>query len=100
MKKRGDVRAVVGLQHLHIGGPLRARYVHLLEVSVDTVVGYCFGIATTVVVWNWWMGYDIVVTDNLVAGLAFAAVAIVRKYTIRRWSSNYIKRLYERPQKD
>ncbi len=77
---------------------IRARYLHHLEVQADIVVGYLINLGVFVVVYNWWLGHDIDLWENATGGLAFMAVAYLRKYTIRRWFSNWIGRIYERQQ--
>lgn len=75
---------------------IRARYLHHLEVQTDIVVGYLINVFLFVVVYNWMMGHDVKLWENATGGLIFMAVAYVRKYTIRRWFSNWIKRVYEK----
>lgn len=73
---------------------LRARHVHLIEALTDNTIGYLINIGTTVVVFNWLLGYGVSVGDNLLAGVIFFVVALIRKYTLRRVFSNWIGRLY------
>lgn len=73
---------------------LRARHVHAIEALVDNIAGYLINIAMTALVFNWWLGYNVSLTDNLAAGVAFFVIAYIRKYTLRRWFSGVIQRLY------
>jgi hypothetical protein len=74
---------------------LRARHIHHLEVTTDILVGYVINIALFVVVYNWMLGHDVHLWENASGGLIFMGVAYVRKYTIRRWFSNWIGKIYD-----
>jgi len=78
---------------------IRARYIHHLEVATDILVGFAINYGLIFVVYNWWLGHDISYGDNLLGGMVFMAVAYIRKYTIRRWFSNWIGKLYGNIQK-
>lgn len=75
---------------------LRARHVHAAETFFDNVVGYLMNVFLVIVVYNWIFGYDISLSDNVLGGVIFFLIAWARKYTIRRWSNNFIKKLYEK----
>lgn len=74
---------------------VRARYIHHFEVLFDNIVGYGISVLGAVVIWNWWMGYNIEINDNMLGGLGFFILAYARKFTIRRASSNFIQKLYD-----
>ena len=78
---------------------MRARHIHALEALVDNIVGYVISVGVAVIVFNHWLGYDITLGDNMTAGAAFFVVAFIRKYTIRRLSSNIIERMYAKRKK-
>lgn len=78
---------------------LRARHMHHIEIFTDNVVG---------LVINYWLGRTILLMmgfpidhgQNLIlSGIIFVA-AYARKYTIRRWFSNWINRIYKRRRAD
>jgi len=73
---------------------IRARYIHHVEVATDILVGFAINYGLIFVVYNWMLGHDISYSDNFLGGLVFMAVAYARKYTIRRWFSNWIGRIY------
>ena len=73
---------------------LRARHVHAAETFFDNVVGLAINFGLVFVVYNWMLGQDISVGENLVGSTVFFFVAWARKYTIRRWSSNLIQRIF------
>lgn len=75
---------------------LRARHVHAAETFFDNVVGYLMNVFLVVVVYNWIFGYGISLSDNVLGGVIFFIIAWARKYTIRRWSNGFIKKLYEK----
>jgi hypothetical protein len=78
---------------------IRARYLHHLEVIADILIGYLINIGVFVVVYNWMLGEDVELWKNATGGLIFMAVAYIRKYTIRRWFSNWIGRIYDEQEK-
>ena len=69
---------------------------HHLEVTTDILVGYLINLVVFAIVYNWIMGNNIPLWQNASGGLAFMAVAYVRKYTIRRWFSNWIQKIYDK----
>jgi hypothetical protein len=75
---------------------IRARYIHHFEVATDILVGYAINVFLFQVVYNWILGNSISLIENASGGLIFMAVAYVRKYTIRRWFSNWIGKIYDR----
>jgi hypothetical protein len=58
--------------------------------------GYVINLGLFVVVYNMIMGHDVQLWQNASGGLVFMAVAYLRKYTIRRWFSKLIQKVYER----
>ena len=42
------------------------------------------------------LGHDITMSENLGVGVAMFIIAWARKYTIRRWSNQFIGDLYKR----
>lgn len=74
---------------------VRARYIHHFEVLFDNVVGYAINFLGIMLIFNWWLGHNITLNDNLLGGIGFFIIAYARKYTIRRWFSNFINKLYD-----
>ena len=74
---------------------LRARHLHLVEAVVDKVIGYGINVLATIVIYNWMLGQDITLSENLLAGVGFFVVAVTRSYLLRRWFNGKIERLYE-----
>jgi hypothetical protein len=75
---------------------IRARHIHALEALLDNFVGLAINFFLIFLVYNWWLGHEISVSDNLLGSIVFFIVAWIRKYTLRRWSSNLIGRIYAR----
>jgi len=59
------------------------RTMSLVESLVNVLVGYCVSVATQMAVFPLF-GLVITVSENLLIGLIFTAVSIVRSYTLRR----------------
>lgn len=74
---------------------LRARHIHALEALTDNIIGWLINFGLVFVVYNWWLGQDISVSENIVGSSVFFVVAWIRKYTLRRWSSNTIQKIYD-----
>ena len=73
---------------------MRARYIHHIEALVDNTLGLVINFTLTLLIFNVWMGHDISYSDNAWASVVFFIVAYVRKYTLRRWFSDWIGRVY------
>lgn len=73
---------------------IRARHVHHFEVFTDNIVGLGINFVLVMIVYNVWLGQDISLDQNIKGSLAFFVAAYIRKYTIRRWTSNGIGLLY------
>ena len=73
---------------------IRARYIHLSEGVLDTIVGLCIA---PVISYFYWQGldYDISLWEQGVLTAILATLAIIRKYIIRRNGNKVIKRMYE-----
>jgi hypothetical protein len=74
---------------------VRARYVHHFEAFTDNVVGLGINFVLVMLVYNMWLGQDISINENIKGSLAFFVAAYIRKYTIRRWTSHAIGKLYD-----
>lgn len=79
---------------------IRARHIHLIETLIDNILGYLINFLMVAVIWNGIFDYNITLFDNALGGLLFFVVGWVRKYYVRRTSSNFIKKLYEKYQDD
>jgi len=75
---------------------IRARHVHAFETLFDNVVGYAMNVGLVWLFYVWLLGHEITMTENLGVGVAMFIIAWARKYSIRRWSNNFIGNLYER----
>ena len=74
---------------------IRARHVHAVETLIDNVVGLAINFAISLFVFNHILGQDISLSENGVVSVVMFIIAYIRKYTLRRWSSNLIGRIYE-----
>lgn len=61
----------------------QSRLMSLVESLANVLVGYVVAVATQVVVFPLF-GLAVTVTENLLIGLIFTAVSIVRSYALRR----------------
>ena len=61
----------------------QSRLMSLVESLVNVLVGYCIAVATQMAVFPLF-GLAVTVTENLLIGLIFTVVSIVRSYTLRR----------------
>ena len=61
----------------------QSRLMSLLESLANVLVGYGVAVATQMVVFPLF-GLAVTVTENLLIGLIFTAVSIVRSYALRR----------------
>lgn len=61
----------------------QSRLMSLAESLANVLVGYGVAVATQMVVFPLF-GLAVTVTENLLIGLAFTAVSIVRSYALRR----------------
>jgi len=75
---------------------LRARHIHALEAFTDNMVGWLINFGLVFLVYNMWLGQDISMSENIIGSSVFFVVAWIRKYTLRRWSSNFIQRMYDK----
>ena len=58
--------------------------------------GYLINIFVFVVIYNWLMGHDVAIWENMTGGLVFMAIGYVRKYFWRRTFNKWIGEIYER----
>ena len=61
----------------------QSRLMSLVESLVNVLVGYGVAVATQMLVFPLF-GLAVTVTENLLIGLIFTVVSIVRSYTLRR----------------
>jgi hypothetical protein len=61
----------------------QSRLMSLVESLVNVLVGYGVAVATQMLVFPLF-GLTVTVTENLLIGLIFTAVSIVRSYALRR----------------
>ena len=74
---------------------VRARHMHHGEVFFDNVIGAVINFFLVFLIYNMWQGQDITWNQNTWGTLAFFVFAYIRKYTIRRWTSDGIGKLYD-----
>jgi hypothetical protein len=75
---------------------VRARHIHHIEALTDNVIGLAINFTLTLLVFNLWLGHHITMSDNALGSIVFFIVAYIRKYTLRRWFSDWIGRIYEK----
>ena len=61
----------------------QSRLMSLVESLANVLVGYVVAVVTQMAVFPLF-GLDVTVTENLLIGLIFTAVSIVRSYALRR----------------
>ena len=61
----------------------QSRLMSLVELLVNVLVGYGVAVATQMVVFPRF-GFAVSITENLLIGLIFTVVSIVRSYALRR----------------
>ena len=61
----------------------QSRWMSLVEAVTNVLVGYGVAVATQMLVFPLF-GLAVTVTENLLIGLIFTAVSIVRSYALRR----------------
>lgn len=62
----------------------QSRLGSLYESIINVVIGFVISFAANAVILPA-MGFEISVTQNLVIGLAYTVISIVRSYCVRRW---------------
>jgi len=73
---------------------LRARHIHHIETLTDNILGLVINFGVTLAVFNVWLGQDVTVSQNLQVSLVCFVMAYARKFTLRRWFSAWIGRVY------
>jgi hypothetical protein len=54
------------------------------EAWINIGIGYCINFVMNLVVFRSF-GYNVSVADNIMIGLIFTFVSVIRQYAIRRW---------------
>jgi len=72
---------------------IRARYIHLSEGVIDTLIGLMIAPVISYFFWTG-LGYGILLWEQGLLTLILAVLAIVRKYIIRRNGNRIIKNIY------
>lgn len=54
------------------------------EAWVNIAIGYSINFIANLVVFPMF-GYNISIADNIVIGLVFTVISVVRQYVVRRW---------------
>jgi hypothetical protein len=55
-----------------------------LESCVNVLIGYIVAIASQLIIFPWF-GINIPLHDNLLIGVYFTIISLIRSYVIRRW---------------
>jgi len=72
---------------------IRARYIHLSEGVIDTILGLC--IAPVISYYYWTdLGYEIQLPEQLRLTVILLVLGIARKFVVRRGGNKVIKRIY------
>lgn len=71
---------------------MQTRLQSLAESVVNIVIGYAVAVASQLLIFPL---FDIHITlnDNLLIGLWFTAISLIRSYVIRRWFNAKIKKV-------
>jgi hypothetical protein len=56
----------------------------LIEAFVNILIGYTVAILSQIVIFPWF-GIHIALKDDLIIGLYFTAISIIRTYAVRRY---------------
>lgn len=63
---------------------MQSREMSLLEATVNTAVGYVVSVASNFIILPAF-GLHTTLTDNLLIGLCFTVISLVRSYALRRF---------------
>lgn len=63
---------------------MQTRAHSLLESAVNVIVGYVVALVSQLSIFPWF-GIHIPLSDNLLIGLWFTGISLVRSYALRRW---------------
>jgi len=68
----------------------QSRLESLVETITNTAIGYTVALASQIIIFPW---FDINVTlsQNLLIGMWFTFISILRGYVVRRWFNSRIK---------
>ena len=54
------------------------------EAWTNIAIGYCVNFVANIVVFPMF-GYNITIADNIVIGLVFTVISVIRQYVVRRY---------------
>ncbi len=74
---------------------MRARHIDKIEALADATLGLVINYWAVMYIMHNVLEIPITYGQNGVVSVILFCLAILRKYTIRRWFSNWIKRLYK-----
>ena len=63
---------------------MQSRLHSAIESAANVVVGYLVALLSQLLIFPWF-GIVVSISDNLLIGLWFTAISIVRSYVLRRW---------------
>lgn len=69
----------------------QTRLESLIETCLSTVVGYVVALCSQLVIFPQF-GVHLPLADNMIIGLWFTAVSVLRGYAVRRWFNARLKR--------
>jgi len=62
---------------------MQTRLQSLLESFINVAIGYGVALASQIIVFPWF-GINIPIADNILIGVIFTVISIVRSYLVRR----------------
>jgi membrane protein implicated in regulation of membrane protease activity len=63
---------------------MQSRLHSLAESIINIVIGYVVAILAQLLIFPWF-GIHIPMSDNLLIGVCFTVVSLIRSYLVRRW---------------
>ncbi len=63
---------------------MQSRRMSMVESLTNIVVGYCLAVGSQYLIFGW-MGLDVPMKENMIAGAWLTVLSIVRSYSIRRF---------------
>ena len=73
----------------------QSRLGSLIEASINILIGYGIAVGSQIVIFPWF-GIHIPLQDNLLIGVWFTVISLVRQYVIRRWFNKQLHQASQR----
>ena len=67
---------------------MQSRLGSLIESAANVAIGYGVAVASQLAIFPWF-GIHIPLADNLLIGVWFTVISLVRSYVIRRWFNGF-----------